>query len=175
MKKAILAGLLALCAALPAQAETTAQIVACTQTVNDYAWYLDHPGDDMAATAQSFAQLFTEEAVLRLANARLEEETFTGHEEIAGRYLQGRGQMRFLHLMSNIRVRPTSDTTATGTNYVQIFIHPIGVSMDDPRGVTGVAEYRDEYRFEDGVCRISNRYANLRLLSLQNIIQDPKP
>jgi hypothetical protein len=175
MKNTVLAGLLSLGATLPAQAESTAQIVACRQTVNDYAWYLDHPGDDMSATAQAFAQLFTEDAVLRLANARLEEETFTGHSEIAGRYLQGRDQMRFLHLMSNIRIQPTSDTTATGTNYVQIFIHPIGASMDDPRGVTGVAEYRDEYRFEDGVCRISNRYANLRLLSLQNIIQDPKP
>lgn len=162
-------------AALPfaAAADDTAMVVACTQTVQDYAWYLDHPGEDVDTTAQAFAALFTEDAVLTLHDAKMEEERFVGHDAIAGRYKRDRRARRILHVMTNVRIEPTSASTATGTNYVQVHLHPVGGSLDEG-GVTGVAEYRDVYRFEGGVCRISKRTTILRI-GPQRVITDPAP
>lgn len=149
-------------------------ITSCTQVVNDYAWYLDHPGEDMQATSRAFADLFTEDAVLKLANGQLVEETFVGPDEIASRYLQGRDVMRFLHVMSNIRVDQTGPDSAVGTNYVTIYIHPIGKSLAEG-GITGVAEYRDVYKIQNDGCKIENRFAYLRLLGDGGAIADPHP
>lgn len=173
MKKTLTAAGLAL-AGTTAVAENTHMITSCAQRVADYAWYLDHPGDDLDVAAKAFANLFTEDAVLKLANAQFVEETFVGHEAIAGRYKQGRDVMRFLHVTSNVRVVQTSEDTAIGTNYVTIYIHPIGGSMAE-NAIQGVAEYRDEYRMVDGVCKISNRFAYVRLIGADGSIADPQP
>ena len=157
-----------------AVAENITMTVSCAQRVHDYAWYLDHPGEDMEATSRAFADIFTEDAVLKLSNAQFVEETFVGHGAIASRYLQGRDVMRFLHVTGNVRIVPTGDDTATGTNYVTVYIHPVGGSMAE-NSIHGIAEYRDEYRMVDGVCKISNRFAYLRLLGASGTIADPQP
>ena len=173
MRSTIAAGALAMMASA-AHAANTDMVVSCTQVVNDYAWYLDHPGEDMDATSRAFASLFTEDAELKLANAQLVEETFIGHDAIASRFLQGRDTTRFLHVTSNIRVVQTGETTAVGTNYVTVYIHPIGGSMAE-NSIQGIAEYRDEYRVTDEGCKISNRFAYLRLFGAGGTIADPQP
>lgn len=173
MKTTLTVASLAL-AGTTAFANNTDMIAGCTQRVQDYAWYLDHPDDDMQVTALAFANLFTEDAVLKLANAQFVEETFVGHNAIASRYLQGRDTMRFLHVTSNIRIVQTGENTALGTNYVTVYIHPIGGTMAK-NSIHGIAEYRDEYRMTEDGCRISNRFAYLRLLGDDGTIADPQP
>lgn len=173
MKTPSIAAALALLAS-SAQAENTDMIASCSQRVHDYAWYLDHPGEDMQATAQAFAEIFTEDAVLKLSNAQFVEESFVGHDAIASRYLQGRDVMRFLHVTSNVRIVPTGEDTAMGTNYVTVFIHPIGGTMAE-NSIQGIAEYRDAYRMTEDGCRISNRFAYLRLMGSDGAIADPQP
>lgn len=173
MKTLLTAGLIAL-GATSAYAESKDMVVSCTQRVQDYAWYLDHPGEDMVATSKAFAEIFTEDAVLKLNNAQFVEETFVGHDAIASRYLQGRDVMRFLHVTGNVRIVPTGDDTAMGTNYVTVYIHPVGGSMAE-NSIQGIAEYRDEYRMTEDGCRISNRFAYLRLLGDDGAIADPQP
>lgn len=174
MKRILIFASLAL-AGSPAVADNTDMIVACQQTGYDYAWHLDHPEADLNASATKFAALFTEDGTWTVSNLELELETHTGPEELKARYLQGRDAFRFMHLIANHRVNPTSDTTATGTSYVEFYIHPIGSDMSDDFGVTGVAEYRDTYLYEDGVCRITSREGVPRFISLQNKITDPIP
>ncbi len=158
-----------------ALAENTDMITACTQTANDYVWYLDHPGDDLDATAAQFAQLFTEDAILKLANSQMEMVANTGPEEIATRYLQGRDSLRFLHSLTNQRINPTSETTANGTSYVNFYIHPIGADMNHERSFTGVAEYRSTFEYKDGACKFTYREGLLRFLTGQDKITDPLP
>ncbi len=172
--KRLLAPLFALMAT-PALAGTTDMIVACQQLGNDYTWHLDHPDEDLDITARKFASLFAEGATLTLSNMQMQMETHSSPEQIAARYKQGRDQFRFLHLITNHRVKPTSDTTAAGTSYVEFYIHPIGADMAHEFGVTGVAEYRDTYEFKDGVCLFTSREGIARFVSLQNKITDPIP
>lgn len=172
--KRLLAPFFALLAA-PAVAENTDMIVACQQTGYDYAWYLDHPDEDHDVTAAKFAELFTADGSWEVSNMQLQMETHTGPEAIMARYMDGRDRFRFMHLITNHRVNPTSDTTATGTSYVEFYIHPIDGDMTDDFGVTGVAEYRDTYEFEDGVCKITSRTGVPRFISLENKITDPIP
>ena len=172
--KRFFAPVLALLAA-PAIAENTDMIVACQQTAYDYTWFLDHPDEDFSATAEKFAQLFTENGSWEVSNTQLQMETHTGTEAIMARYKDGRDKFRFMHLITNHRVNPTSDTTGTGTSYVEVYVHPIGSDMNDDFGVTGVAEYRDTYEFKDGTCRFTSRKGVTRLLSLENVISDPIP
>lgn len=174
MKRTLISAALAL-TSTTAFAETTNMIVACQQTGYDYAWYLDHPDEDHGKTAARFADLFTEDATWTVSGMDLKLATHAGPEEIAARYLQGRDQFRFMHLIANHRVNPTSDTTATGTSYVEFYIHPIGADMTHEFGVTGVAEYRDSYEYKDGVCRITAREGVPRFISLENKIHDPIP
>lgn len=161
--------------ATPTLAGTTDMIVACQQLGADYAWHLDHPDADLDVTAQAFAGLFADGATLTLANMQMQMQTHSTPEAIAARYKQGRDQFRFLHLITNHRVTPTSAHTATGTSYVEFYIHPIGADMSHEFGVTGVAEYRDSYVFTDGICRFTSREGVSRLVSLHNKITDPIP
>lgn len=174
MKKTLISASIAL-AATSAIAENSDMIAACQQTGYDYAWYLDHPDADLSITARKFATLFTEEATWKVSNTDLEIVSHVGTDAIQARYLQGRDQFRFMHLIANHRVVPTSETTATGTSYVEFYIHPIGADMTHEFGITGVAEYRDVYEFKDGICRITLREGVPRLISLQNKITDPIP
>lgn len=161
--------------ASPALAENTGMIVACQQLGADYAWYLDHPDKDIDTTALNFADLFTSDGSWQVSNMELQMETHSGAEEIMARYKQGRDQFRFMHLITNHRVNPTSETTGTGTSYVEFYIHPIGADMTHDFGVTGVAEYRDTYEFKDGICRLTSREGVPRFISLENKIHDPIP
>ncbi|MEC7291188.1 MAG: hypothetical protein VXW22_13950, partial [Pseudomonadota bacterium] len=55
-------GLLAACQTTqPAQSAPMDARSACEQTINDYAWHLDHPGTDLDATAVEFSELFTDD------------------------------------------------------------------------------------------------------------------
>lgn len=173
MKKTIIAALAVF--AVSGCATQTDIITACQQTGYDYAWYLDHPDLDLDITAAKFVSLFAEDGTWTVSNTELQMETHTGPDEIAARYLQGRDSMRFIHLITNHRVNPTSDTTATGTSYVEFYIHPIGADMTHDFGVTGVAEYRDTYVFNDGTCLITSREGVPRFISLENKIHDPIP
>ena len=174
MKPTIAACILAVVSASDAHAGNTDMISSCTQIVQDYAWYLDHPGEKSADAARKFADLFTEDAVLTLTNSKFVDETFVGHDAIMGRYLRNRDSTRFLHIMSNIRIVPTGEGTARGTNYVTVYMHPIGGSMAE-KSIKAIAEYRDEYRMTDEGCRISSRLAHGRLLGETGAIEDPKP
>ena len=174
--KQVLFGLAALALTSTSGAASQADmVVACTQTAHDYAWYLDHPDQDLNVTAAKFAQLFTENATLKLANMQMQLVEHRGHEEIAARYKQGRDTFRFLHMLSNQRIIPTTDTTAIGTSYVQFIIHPIGEDMTHEFGVRGVAEYRSTFEFVDGTCRFSHREGLARFINLNPKIVDPIP
>jgi hypothetical protein len=159
----------------PVFADDTDMIAACTQTVYNYAWYLDHPDDDHDVAKVKYLSLFTNDAVLNLLNPQLKRETFTGPEEIAARYTAHRGSSLGLHLMTNVRIKQTSKNTATGTNYLELYTHPVNGSLTESGGIKAVGEYRDEYRFDNGICLISKRYLILRLLNLKNVITVPKP
>lgn len=159
---------------MPADADHAEVITACTQTVHDYAWYLDHPGDDLAVTAAAFADLFTEDGVAVLANARLVEETHEGHAAIEARYLQGRDRLRFFHVMSNVRIQPLSATQASGTSYVTVYIHPIGGSMEEDGAVRVLAEYRDHYVMEEGQCLLTHRRSVVRMIDRDGVLSPPQ-
>ena len=144
---------------------------ACEQIINNYAWYIDHPGDDLNATSERFAALFTEDAALTLGNLRGELVTHNGHGAIRARYKEGRDNMRFIHVTSNFRFLPQAEGNAKGVSYVQFWIHPM--EGDLSQGVTGIAEYHDEYRIKDGKCKISKREGVARFLSSTNQITSP--
>ncbi len=150
-------------------------VEACTRTVNDYAWYLDHPDTDLSQTAGKFADLFEEDADVILIDDDLAERPYAGRKGFMERYLDNRGHTRFLHVTSNIRVRPTSVNTATGTSYVTISLHAAGGSMKDEGAVTLIEEFRDEYRMTVQGCKFSKRKSMVRWFSINGVIEDPTP
>jgi len=160
--------------ALPNAARAT-MIEDCARAVNDYAWYLDHAQPDLAKSASKFAKLFTGDGALTVHDDDLNDQTHTGHKAIANYYLDNRSYTRYLHVTSNIRINPTSDTTATGTSYASFYIHSNTGSMKDEGALTGVMEFRDEYRISEGACRFSKRRGILRLLSIDGVIGAPVP
>ena len=97
-----------------ASAAQVSIVEACTRTVNDYAWHLDHPGPDLSLSAQKFADLFVEGADVVLIDDDLAERPYPGRNGLVERYLDNRSHTRFLHVTSNIRIVPTSQDTATG-------------------------------------------------------------
>ena len=150
-------------------------VEACSRTVNDTVWYLDHPGANLSQTAMDYAGLFTDNAELTQPDDNLDDRTYVGREQIAERYLDNRADTRFLHVVTNIRVMPTSDRTATGTSYVSFYQHAAGGSMKDKGAITGVMESRDEYRITEKGCKITKRISILRMISLVGIIATPLP
>jgi ketosteroid isomerase-like protein len=152
----------------PLQLSTTVRV-----PVNDYAWSLDHPFPDPALTARKFASLFTPDGELTMPDDDLQQRTYVGRKAIAKIYLENRTDTKYLHVTSNIRVTPTSDKTATGTSYASFHIHSATGSMKDEGAITGITEYRDEYRITGKGCKLFKRIAVIRLLRLIGYIEDP--
>jgi hypothetical protein len=172
-KAAVLLGLL-----LAANSKSTSAFSiteACTLTVNNFAWYLDHAGSDGDQRAQDFAALFTPEATFIWPDDAPELITYTGRTEIAESYLKSTANARQLYLTSNIRIVPETGTTASGTSYLSFFMHATGGSMQDEGAVAGVLEVRDTYETSADACLISSRKARMRLLNLDGVIQLPDP
>ena len=158
----------------PAMAFSLSMTEACTLTVNSYAWYLDHPGNDPARRAEEFADLFTAGAILTRPNDAPELETFKGRTAIAKSYLETTAFSRMIYLSSNIRIMPATDTTATGTSYLTVYMHATSGSMKDAGAVTAIMENRDEYEMTGDGCRISSRNSTLRMISTDGAIQPPQ-
>ncbi len=158
-----------------ANAAQSSIVESCTQTVNDYAWYLDHPGSDLSQSAQDFANLFTEDADVSLIDDNLGHRSSVGRKAPLEHYSDNRTHTRFLHVTSNIRIKPTSNNTARGTSYLTIKLHIVGGSMKDEGAVTLIEEHRDEYRMTESGCQFSMRKATLRWFSINGIIEDPEP
>jgi hypothetical protein len=148
---------------------------ACTLTVNDYAWHLDHPGLERIQSARDFANLFTRDAELTLPDDNLDLKTHLGHAAIAENYLESLEYTRLLHRTSNIRITRVSGSVATGRSYLTIYMHAEDGSMKDEGAITMVVESRDEYRITADGCKISKRKSVVRLLSTDGIIQVSAP
>jgi hypothetical protein len=172
---AIAAVSLPLSVAAAAQTAPLSIVEACTRTVNDYAWYMDHPIPDANQAVKKFADLFTKDAQIVLHDDNLELIQHIGHEQISDRYLDFQLFTKYLHVTSNIRITPISDTTAKGTSYTSFFMHLLDGSMVDEGAIKGLWEYRDEYQIVDGVCKISKREENMRYMNLFSFIADPEP
>lgn len=166
--------LIACCAAFntagPAGAAERSIIEACTRTVNDVVWLLDHPGPDLQASAGLFASLFTGDASLTAPNDDLADETHTGAKALTAYYLNNRSDTRFLHITSNIRIWRISGQKAAGTHYVSFSMHAGTGSMKDAGAVRGVLENHDEYRVSGNGCQIAKRVSLLRWISLDGVI-----
>ncbi len=132
----------------------------CERVMQDYAWYIDHPNPE------GFANLFTKDATLVL-NSR----TMNGHEELKAFINSGSENRTAVHLMSNLRVTPTSDTTATGTSYLTVFIMPGGEGIKRVDGFSAIAEYHDEFVIDDEGCKIAKRKLIPRVID--NAVQRP--
>lgn len=156
-------------------ADQTSIVEACTRTVNDYAWHLDHPNDDAVQTAELFADLFAPDGVLVAPDDEPVLQTYAGRGAIIERYLDSSAHTRFLHLTSNIRVTPTSDITATGTSYLYFQAHGIGGSMNDEGAIKGILENRDDYRMIGQKCKFVRRISDYRWFSLDGMISPPEP
>ncbi len=175
MKRA--AAICALLTALisPASSPSASTVERCTRTVNDVAWLLDHPDEDLDKSARAFARLFTANGALTEPNDNLDDETFSGQAAIAARYRDNRTTTRFLHVTSNIRVIPLSETEARGTSYTSFRFHGATGSMEDEGAITGLAEHRDLYQLDAKGCKIARRVTTYRIINLVPIITDPGP
>ena len=112
-----LAVLFSVCTAFTVSAASLSIVEACTRTVNDYAWYMDHPSPDVNKAAKKFTGLFTKDAEAYLHDDNLELTLNNGHAEIYSRYLDYQIYTKYLQVTSNIRITPISDTAAKGTSY----------------------------------------------------------
>jgi len=154
-----------------ASAAALSMTEACTLTVNTYAWYLDHPGPDPVRRAEEFASLFTDDASLTRPDYAPEPETFHGRAAIAQSYLETIAYSRLLYLTSNIRIMPVTDTTATGTSSLTVYMHADTGSMKDEGASTAILENRDAYEMTKDGCKFSDRTSTLRFLSNLGVIE----
>ncbi len=120
----------------------------CGRLALDYGWYRDHP----EGMKDAYADLFTEDAELSFGGR-----TFNGRKAIADNMTENRDRVTSVHLMTNIRVTPTSDTTAIGESYAMIFFTPASPGPHLVEGYSVVAEYHDEYRLTESGWKIAKR------------------
>ncbi|MEM7003104.1 MAG: nuclear transport factor 2 family protein [Pseudomonadota bacterium] len=143
---------LTLCA-LSSIASATADVERlCERTLEDYAWYSDHPDPE------AYGKLFTEDAVLDVFGPN------KGREAIVARHKNNAKQRRFIHLLSNVRVDIVSTTEARATSYVEVYTVPLGDGPHTVAGFAGIGEYHDELRISEAGCQIAKRKLHMRVL-----------
>ena len=145
-------------------ADTASLQLACTQTVNAYAFARD------AIDPDAYGALFTADIEFTFAG-----ETMRGRQAVMDN-LQTRGPAFVTrHYITSVMITPISAVSATGSNNAIVYSPaneaggpPQPLSPDD---VFALVRYDDEYRMEDGVCRISKRMVNIEYLRMEETSQ----
>lgn len=122
-------------------AATHLEIVgACERLCHDYAYFVD------AGRLEEWLDVFAEDAVMVLFG-----KTSNGKAAIkAGMAAAGGGGGGSMHVTSNIRIVPTSETEAEGSAYVVVYVKP-QAGATGPLAPVAVGIYRDRFkRTSDG-------------------------
>lgn len=116
----------------------------CINLVTDYAFHRDR------YDAESFANLFTEDASLTVGN-----QTWDGRDNIRERIEGLNSSTTIRHLMSTIRIVPVDGLNATGVSYATIYTASEGSSTAE--GFAIIGEYHDEFVLTEAGWKIKNR------------------
>ena len=148
--------------------DEAAMIGACTRTLNQYNWLMDHPGDDVNVSGAKFAELFTEDATLILGDS-----SYDGRSAIADRYRQTRTAWRSLTMSTEIIITPLTETEAIATSYQLQHLHKVDDMLNDRKRWPAIAEIHDQLVIQDGRCRFIKRESIMRLHAEENRIRAP--
>ena len=123
---------------------------ACLKTAMAYA----HARD--AIDPDAYGALFTEDARFTFAGATTE-----GRAAIVENLLERGPALPTRHIVGSAVVDVIDETRATGRSYAIVFTSGAGAEFptDELNGdsLMAVVTYEDEYRVEDGACRIASR------------------
>ena len=116
----------------------------CINLVTDYAFHRDR------YDAESFSNLFTEDASLTVGN-----QSWRGRINIRQRIEGLDSGTTIRHLMSTIRIEPVDELHATGVSYATIYTAADAGSTTE--GFAIIGEYHDEFVLTEMGWRIQTR------------------